>query len=78
MSANIPLLALSPLQLTQALVRLDSMNPPGAEQACADLLAPLLITLGWTVQLIDIEKGRPNLVAMRTGERAETLIAYFG
>lgn len=67
-------ISLSAVDLTQALVRLDSTNPPGHEQACADLLAPLLKSLGWQVQLIDMEQGRPSLVALYKGQLPETLM----
>ena len=57
-----------PVALTQALTRIDSRNPslvPGApgESAIAHRLADILSDWGFSVELPEVEPGRPNLVA---------------
>jgi acetylornithine deacetylase len=59
---------LSAVQLTAALVELDSRNPalvPGApgERGVACFLADVLREWGFTVELADAATGRPNLIA---------------
>jgi succinyl-diaminopimelate desuccinylase len=56
-----------PIALTQELVRLDTRNPPGREQHCAEYLAPLLADCGFAVDISSFGPGRTNLVA-RIGE----------
>lgn len=54
-------------ELTRALVRLDTINPPGNEQACIDVLADLLGCAGFTLHRQEFAPGRTSLVA-RIGE----------
>lgn len=61
-------LPLDPVALTEALVRIDSRNPslvPGApgERACAQYLADVLQSWGFTVDLQDVAPGRTNVIA---------------
>ncbi len=61
-------LPLDPVALTEALVRIDSRNPslvPGApgEDACAQFLAGVLQSWGFTVDLQDVAPGRTNVIA---------------
>lgn len=65
------------LALTRALVRVDSRNPtlvPGApgEGEAARLLGRVLGAWGFRVELVDVEPGRPNVVARigRAGGRS--------
>lgn len=58
---------IDPVALTQALVRIDSRNPPGNETAIADFLEPLLRDLGLDVARHGFGEGRFNLVARRAG-----------
>ncbi|MGE4339036.1 MAG: M20 family metallopeptidase [Pigmentiphaga sp.] len=51
------------IALTQALVRLDSINPPGREQACAALVADRLERAGFQVDCHELDSGRCNIVA---------------
>lgn len=62
----------SSTELTQALVRFNTINPPGNERACAERLAFLLETSGFTVDIIPFGEGRAQLLA-RIGGRAGTL-----
>src|SRR6516225_122560 len=54
--------------LTRDLVRLDTINPPGAEAACAQQVARLLETAGFELGTYDFAPGRTSLVA-RIGGR---------
>ena len=56
------------LELTRALVSVDSRNPtlvPGApgERDVATLLAEVLVDWGFTVDLLEVAHGRPNVIA---------------
>jgi succinyl-diaminopimelate desuccinylase len=55
------------LSLTQTLVRENSINPPGDEEACALLLAPMLEVDGFAVKLHRFGDRRVNLVAQIEG-----------
>src|SRR5687767_10613037 len=62
------MVAQDPVQLTRALVAIDSRNPqvdssgPG-ESAVANHLAEVLRGWGFRVELVEVAPGRPNLVA---------------
>lgn len=58
------------LALTQELIRLRSINPPGEEQACAFLVGRLLEEAGFSVVYHSHAEGRPSLVARLEGEGA--------
>ena len=60
-------MASSAVELTRDLVRLRSVNPPGEESACADLLAGLLESGGFSVARYDLSAGRTNIVAVLKG-----------
>ena len=60
----------SPVALTQELVRFNTVNPPGAERACAEHLASLLETAGFAVELVPFGEKRAQLLA-RIGGKAE-------
>lgn len=49
--------------LTQALVRIESENPPGNEKPVADYIKTWLEERGLTVQVVEAVPGRPNLIA---------------
>jgi acetylornithine deacetylase/succinyl-diaminopimelate desuccinylase-like protein len=57
-------------ELLQRLVRIDTVNPPGAERPVQELLAALLQDAGFEVTLLGRTDERPNLVARLRG-RAE-------
>lgn len=54
-------------ELTRDLVRLRSINPPGDESACANLLAGVLESGGFKVSKHDLAPGRTNIVARLDG-----------
>ena len=51
----------------QALVRVDTSDPPGNEQGAVDYLKGVLEQEGIPVQLFTLERNRPNLVARLKG-----------
>ena len=61
-------------ELLQRLIRFDTVNPPGAEEACQEYLRGLLEGAGFEVELLAAVEGRPNLVArMPSGVEGPTL-----
>ncbi len=50
-------------ELLARLIQFDTVNPPGAEEACQEYLRGLLEGAGFEVELLADVPGRPNLVA---------------
>ena len=55
------------IELTQALVRLDSINPQSPERPCAELTGGLLEGAGFSVARHEFAPGRTSIVARRAG-----------
>ncbi len=55
------------IEILQALVRMDTTNPPGNEIACARYLADLLAPAGIETRIIEPAPGRGNLIARWRG-----------
>ena len=51
----------------QALVRMDTSDPPGNEQPPAEYLKRVLESEGIPVQIFEKQPGRPNVVARLKG-----------
>jgi len=62
----------------QALVRLDTSNPPGNEVLVTDYLKQVLEKEGIPVQIFASEPSRPNLVARIRGNGKKLPILYMG
>ncbi|MCL2803766.1 MAG: M20/M25/M40 family metallo-hydrolase [Micrococcales bacterium] len=58
------------------LVRADSQNPPGNEEAAARLVAERLAACGMEVELAEVEPGRPNVIGRLAGDSPETLLLH--
>jgi acetylornithine deacetylase/succinyl-diaminopimelate desuccinylase-like protein len=54
-------------RLCQALLRMDTTNPPGNERICADYLAAALTEVGYKPDLLEAAPGRTNLVVRHRG-----------
>src|SRR5437879_1134867 len=54
--------------LLQRLIRFNTVNPPGNEEAAQLHLHELLADAGWDCELLSAVEGRPNLVARLRGE----------
>jgi acetylornithine deacetylase/succinyl-diaminopimelate desuccinylase-like protein len=66
------------LQHFQALVRLDTSNPPGNEKLVTDYLKDVLEREGIPVQVFALEAQRPNLVARVKGSGRRQPILLMG
>lgn len=64
-------------ELCQALIRIDTTNPPGAETAAAQLLADYLAGAGVETELVARDPARANLVARLPGGDGSSL-AFVG
>ncbi len=60
--------------LTQALVRIPSMNPPGDEDAVADFVQDVLQKAGITSTRVPLAKGRSSVVARIPGRNPGALV----
>jgi len=58
-------------RLCQALLRMDTTNPPGNERICADYLAASLAEVGYQPELLEAAPGRTNLVVRHRGTGAK-------
>jgi len=67
---------IDPVALAQALVRIDSRNPPGDEQPCVDLLAPLLRDAGFEIEIAGFGPERVNLIARRGTGKARVFTGH--
>jgi len=52
------------VQITQKLVRINSVNPPGAEEKVAKTVVDLLRSEGIGTEIQDVEPGRPNALGI--------------
>ena len=67
--ASIPpdILARSPVELLQDLIRFDTTNPPGNEKACIVHIQGLLTHVGCETLMLGRSSTRPNLIARLHG-----------
>lgn len=70
--------ALDAVSLTQALVRCDTVNPPGNEDSCISLLMPLLSEAGFTCATSRLGPGRSSLLARIGGTPAGASLCFTG
>ncbi len=68
----------SAIQLTQELIRFNTINPPGAERDCAMHLAALLEDAGFAVEVIPFGERRAQLVARVGGTAGKLPLAFTG
>ncbi len=73
-----PRLEAETMQHFQALLRLDTSNPPGNEKLAADYLKQVLEREGIPAQLFALEPDRPNLVARLKGSGRRLPILLMG
>lgn len=66
------------IALTRKLVRFDTRNPPGREEACARFLRDLLRDNGFEVAVHALDEGRPNLVVRGAGTTDRSLLCLSG
>lgn len=56
-----------PVELLQALIRFDTTNPPGNEEACITYIGTMLKEAGFQPTILAREPSRPNLIARLPG-----------
>lgn len=66
------------IELTQALIRLDTSNPPGAETPAAALLADYLRSAGVDCELVGPDPERLNLIARVEGSGGGPSVLLMG
>lgn len=66
----LPSLADDARRLCQALLRMNTTNPPGNERICAEYLAQDLAEVGYEPELLEAQPGRTNLVVRHRGTGA--------
>jgi succinyl-diaminopimelate desuccinylase len=69
---------LSPVDLTVELIRFDTINPPGQEEACTRHLQQLLAAAGFDCSIVPLADGRPNLIARIGGADGKAPLAFTG
>jgi succinyl-diaminopimelate desuccinylase len=69
---------LSALELTRALVRFDTINPPGNERPCAEHLGRILEDAGFAVSYHEFAESRTSLVARIGGEADAKPLCFTG
>jgi acetylornithine deacetylase/succinyl-diaminopimelate desuccinylase-like protein len=65
-------------ELLQALVRFNTVNPPGNERPAIEHLASYLGAAGFEVELLAADENRPNLVADLRGEADGPTLCFLG
>ena len=69
---------ISPVELTQQLIRFNTINPPGNEAPCARHLGGILEAAGFETRYIEMEPGRENLLARIGGSASKLPLAFTG
>jgi succinyl-diaminopimelate desuccinylase len=62
----------------QSLIRAKSYNPPGTEENVARVILPELERLGFNIKVVEVVKGRPNIIATLPGEKDHPRLLYYG
>ncbi len=65
-------------EVLQALVRFNTVNPPGNERPAIEYLAGFLTDAGFEVELLAADDARPNLVADLRGAADGPTLCYLG
>ncbi len=69
---------ISPIGLTQELIRFETINPPGNETPCARHLGRILEAAGFETGYHDMGLGRENLIARIGGGGGKLALAFTG
>jgi acetylornithine deacetylase/succinyl-diaminopimelate desuccinylase-like protein len=68
----------SATELLQQLIRFDTVNPPGNEQACQNFLQDKLEAAGFDCVQLAAVNGRPNLIARLPGRSDGPRLCFLG
>jgi len=66
------------IRLTQVMVRIPSVNPPGNEEDLAEFLVHELKSYGFSSKLVRVQPKRPNVMAMLSGKKKGKTILMNG
>lgn len=66
------------VELSKQLVRMNTINPPGAEEACARHIGGLLEDAGFRTRYHELAPGRPSLVATIGGNGDRKPLCFTG
>ena len=66
------------VELTQELVRFETINPPGNERSCAEHLGALLEGAGFGLTYHDFGDDRANLIARKGGDDERPALCFTG
>ena len=66
------------LEITQSLIRLKTVNPPGDEAIAQQYLRDLLEQTGFSVEMIEAVPGRPNLITRLRGRGEKPPLLFYG
>ncbi len=69
---------ISPIALTQELIRFDTINPPGNESLCTRHLGAILEGAGFETRYIPLGDNRENLIARIGGKDSKLPLALSG
>ena len=69
---------LDAVELTRALIRYDTINPPGNERPCAEFLGAMLEEAGFSVAYHSMGEGRANLIARIGGTEEKKPLCFSG
>jgi succinyl-diaminopimelate desuccinylase len=72
------MMAVDPIALTQELVRCDTVNPPGNEDACIAQLQALLSAAGFACTRAELAPGRTSLLARIGGRGSDARLCFTG
>ena len=65
-------------ELLRALIRFNTVNPPGHERAAQELLGAHLQAAGFECELLGAQEERPNLIARLRGAQEGPTLCYLG
>lgn len=68
----------SATNLLRSMIRAASVNPPGGERNCAEVVYKKLASLGLEVEYVEREPGRTNVVTRLKGGRGTPVLLYNG
>ena len=71
-------MSIQPLQLTRDLLHYNTINPPGMERDCAQLLGKLLEAAGFEVKYHEFAEARTSVVATIGGRHEKPPICFTG
>src|SRR5207249_8867775 len=69
---------IDPVDLARELIRFDTTNPPGNEEACVAHIESLLRARGIECERYERTPGRPNLIARHTGADGGPPLVLYG